>query len=340
MIKKLNLLGRWWYRSQVLFRIIQLAFPYFIVVTYTCLLLETVTYPGFLRKFIFLNATWVAMLVIAMGVVVVLSLPKKTNQDGLLLDLTFTVNRLLVPALLFVYFLITIEETTHFPNYVFSTFHIHPAHFGLLIAFNLALVCLDVFRPWRHKILEFILRQRTWPDTLFMVIVPLAILFGFKQLILAGQTVLEYNSFLLLNPLASYETKLSHKVSDYPFFAFVAASTPADSVIVVPPQQSPWLTSGNVGYIRHFLYPRKVVQGTLESWPLPDSAEYVLIAKGEWPVADQSLYGWPKARIPAEKIWYFDPQSKHAYESNATVFDPALAENSERWGLIKIQKDL
>jgi hypothetical protein len=158
-----------------------------------------------------------------------------------------------------------------------------------------------------------------------------------KNISLVAQSTLEYYSYLVTHPFANYKEKLTYKVSDYPYYAFVNELTPPDATILVPPQESPWLTSGNVGYIRNFLYPRKLLQGTYQTAPIPSGTQYVLIARGEWPVNDLERYGWPKATISAQHIWYFDQNTRQHFEADTKTFDPNAPENKERWGLIQLQ---
>ncbi len=104
----------------------------------------------------------------------------------------------------------------------------------------------------------------------------------------------------------------------YDYMLFVKENTPENSTIIVPPQESPWFMTGNIGLVRYFLYPRNFIQGTYDK-PLDiDSADYVMLAWGEWKENDMSRYGWPKVKVDAEET--------------------ILLNGDKNWGILKIKK--
>lgn len=153
-----------------------------------------------------------------------------------------------------------------------------------------------------------------------------------------GKMIFRDVRFMLQNPSLSYDDKMRifwWQVYDY--FEFVKQHTPEHAVIVTPPQERPWLTSGNTGIALYFLYPRKIISGGLYSLPLDKSFDFVMIHKGEWNDAPMDKYNWPKIYITADKIWYLDPNDKSI---NVTYkdFDPKDDRNKGALGLIQIKK--
>jgi hypothetical protein len=317
---------------------LQIAFPYLVVICYTLLIVEAYVYPGYFRKLLFIDAQVLAFLIVSLGLVTSLTKKQSKNTETLT-QAILSANMLLLPALAIIFVLLTMRELNNFPNYVFSTFHIHPAAIGSVLVFNVGLVAAKLVSE-KKKLLLMLLRMISQEKNYtFLVITLFMGVYLFSKLLLAGQTIVEYYSYIVMNPLASYTEKLTNKLGDYPFYAFVTAVTPPDAVVLLPPQESPWLTSGNRGYIRNLLYPRKVVQGTYDSQVIPAGVEYVLIAKGEWPVLDHDKYGWPKATMSAQRIWYYNGTTDTYFESSAKVFDPTLPENKEGWGLIQLPQE-
>jgi hypothetical protein len=122
----------------------------------------------------------------------------------------------------------------------------------------------------------------------------------------------------------------------YDYIKFVKENTPENASILVPPQQTPWLSTGNVGLDRYFLYPRILVNGGVDASDGLGKYDYVLLVWGEWNGADKNSYGWPREKIKTDKIIYFDPATKAVREKNEN-FDPMLLPTSGAWGIIKLR---
>lgn len=109
-------------------------------------------------------------------------------------------------------------------------------------------------------------------------------------------------------------------------------------LFLFPPQSYHWLSSGNGGLNRYFLYPRKQIQEKDVYKIPPEGYDYVMISRGEW-YADGVEWGWPKVYIKAEKIWYIDPKNLEVKEYSKD-FDPNDPFNRDAWGLIKVRKGI
>lgn len=324
---------------------LEAVFPFLVSTTYLFLFIESYTYQGFLSKIFLLNSLQIAYLTFFVCFIILFH-PKQQKREmmGTTIE-TFHLNRLLLPISGLLYAIFTIEEMTHFPNYVFSQHHINPEHFKYLFVFNIILFCMDIIST--NELKEFVLNRKNivyfWKRTprlesiLFLLIV-----FQIAWIVVPttlGVTRVAFGSFqtILKNPFASYEERQQIISPHYAFFAFIRDHTPPDAVIAIPPQQPPWLTSGNEGYVRYYLYPRKEVNSAKRDFVDP-SADYAMMSHGEWATDDPKGYGWPQIKVEAEKIWYFDRRTDRGFESTDTVFDPANPAQKEQWGLIKIKK--
>jgi len=122
----------------------------------------------------------------------------------------------------------------------------------------------------------------------------------------------------------------------YDYMKFVRENTAPDSNILIPPHSYHWLSTGNGGLNRYFLYPRKHINGEVDN--IPDNGyDYVLIAKGLW-YSEGVDWGWPKVYVKASKIWYIDPQTLKVSELEKD-FDPKDSFNMQAWGLIKVKRE-
>ncbi len=169
------------------------------------------------------------------------------------------------------------------------------------------------------------------------VIVILVLSYALQNGFYAYRQIFRNVRFIALNPQFSYDDKMRiYWWGVYDFLLFVKASTPKDATIVIPPQDRPWLTSGNAAIVRYFLYPRKVINGSLTS--LPDSQyDYIFINAGEWPDAPIEKYNWPKIAIESSRIIYFDPQTKNTNIVSKN-FSPSDISNIGAYGLIEVKK--
>ena len=147
--------------------------------------------------------------------------------------------------------------------------------------------------------------------------------------------------FILKNPYLSYEQKMRYQVGDlfYDYTSFIKHNTPETATILIPPQAYPWPQTGNPGYLRYFLYPRKLVSGKEYEAGVDLSSgkiDFVLIAKGESQlVGENTSYGWPKFSVSADTLVFFEKDLGGRQFKDNYVFSEAMA---ERWGLIKLRK--
>jgi hypothetical protein len=124
----------------------------------------------------------------------------------------------------------------------------------------------------------------------------------------------------------------------YNFTQFINKNTPESATVLIPPRGFPWPQTGNVGYIRYFIYPREIAKGK-EYEPAHDyeskRIDYVLIAWGETPTTSHGFtHGWPKFDVEAEYILYLNKDGGVTKKPGNYVYDEH--KNNKYWGLIKI----
>jgi hypothetical protein len=298
-------------------------FPLLVGLAFIALGVETYTYFGALSKYIWVDSRF--FLVLALVSAVFLTGDKHNALDSWI----FKLNSIVFPVSALIYIVMLFLESSHFPNYIFSTYHIQPANFLYIVLLSLGL---------------FFVSQLTKQKPFFrnVFVSRCIIIFIFVSVYLSGavgvtQAVVfsDINVFSHIN--ASYDFKMRELWGEYYDYAkFVKEYTPENASILVPPQKFPWASSGNVGVDRYFLFPRNLANGSFDGPLDVKSYDYVMLVWREWG-GDESTFGWPKVPIQAEKIIYFDPVTYSTTERLGN-YDPKLVSADKAWGLIKIKK--
>lgn len=318
------------------------AYPYLVTLTYAFLVIEACTYIGFLRSLIFIDAISFATLTVLLGIYVVPKLPSTGMFLQKMYEYIFMFSRLITPVNLFLYFLLASLEEKHYPNYVFAHYHVNYELFRYVAFFSVSILLLDISRQYHKKVADTYrsFKERGLRLELIAVII---IALSYARAVIPTSISITRTGFLdvgfiVTHLFLSYKEKQLKALSEFSYLNFIKENTPETASIGIPPQMPPWLTTGNEGYVRYFLFPRKIVK-IPDKNKIPEFAEYLLIDKGEWAVPDPNEYGWPKKMVKADKIWYFDKATNSVIESEDKIFDPNNPDQKLRWGLIKVAKE-
>jgi len=305
------------------FKINKYIFPLLISLAFISLGIETCSYFGFLSKYIWVDSKF--FLVLALFSTTFMLGEKPNALD----DLVFRVNFIVFPSSVVLYILMQYLESSHFPNYIFSTYHIQLVNFLYIVL--LSLVLFYISKLPRQK--SFFLNTPLFK---------LVIVFIFTMVLLDGavmimKVVVPNDIYILSHLNASYDFKMKERWGIYyDYIKFVKANTPGNASILVPPQKFPWPSSGNVGLDRYFLFPRNLRNGSYNEPIDLSKYDYVLLVWGE-EGGVKSDYGWPKIFIKAEKIIYFDPITC-AVTEKIENYNPKLVPASGSWGIIKVKQ--
>ncbi len=334
-------------KERKIFRIVEnissflfLFLPFILVFTFALLIIETITYPGFVRKIIFFSSKEIYVFVFLISFFVIIFEKNKTNYAKFLISNVFTLNLLALPVIIFLYFLFLFEQNKNYQNFVFSKYHIHVSQVKYILIYSLLILFLSLINSNKQKITRIIKTEiKKGKDQLAINFVYILIfIFILQNSIVTTENIGENFSHIISNPFASFEQKRRWKITETNFYEFINQSTPENASIMVPPQTSPWLTEGNAGFIRYFLYPRNVIPGKLINNDYTQ-VDYVLIAKGSWPANNDNDYGWPKDIVPADDIIFFDMSNNNIEHLNQVYFDLNDQDNYKyRWGIIKVRK--
>lgn len=326
-------------------KINQTMFPYLIGITYFFLILESYMYIGFLRKFFLIDSRFFLVFsFFSMLLLLYSELEDQSYRSTALEDFVLNLGALtFFPSLIF-YLMMTVMNSSKYPNYIFSTFHIQPQNFLNVVILGSLLFILKVLRSskYKNKLILHQLKERgrklDFTDkTLYIWFIAFIFLgvYLFNNFSITFNRIINNAAFIVTHANYTYDQKMNtYWGFYYDYIKFVKDNTPEDSTILIPPQSGHWLTSGNEWLDRYFLYPRRLVQGNV--YDIPDKGyDYVMISRGEW-LSDETDWGWPKVIVKAEKIWYIDSGTL-----DVTIFigdfDPENQLNTKEWGLIKVK---
>lgn len=316
--------------------------PYIIVFCFSLLAIETFTFPGVTRRYVFLPTKVLILLVSLITLFFELqkNILSKSYKNITSIEIVFSLNKLFLPVTTFIYIVLVSEEKRHFSNYVFSHYNIHINEFKKILIFNIIIFAISVLRHRKSELksLMFDFKKKTFEIKMISIIYILIFIIFAINLSTIFDNIIENYASIISSPLASYEQKQSWRIGDIQYFNFLNSKTSETATIMVPPQQSPWLTEGNAGYVRYFLYPRKVISGKLIDNDYSHT-DFVLLAKGSWPAPSEDIYGWPKDEIKAKNIWLFDLNTKDVIELKNVIFDKELQQKYKySWGIIEVEK--
>lgn len=319
-------------------------FPYLVFLTFFFLFIESYMYEGFLAKILFVNARTFLFLTLCSSVGAFMYRVSEKKEDYTT-TLVININQLMLPIFIASYVIMQYSEVLHFSNYVYSTYHFGPANFFYVLIFSAVLCSIDlVTRSASFKIFISRIKQsgkyRSNSAIYFLGFITLLCLsiFTIKNLT-KTLSYITYQDLYIFNHINdTYQEKMRRAWGFYfDYMEFVKQyATGTNITILAPPQESPWLTSGNAGLDRYFLYPAKVVSATNDLSQGKDY-DYIMISRGEWAVADETRYGWPKNKIKAERVWYIDENTKKITEYIGD-YNPDNFAKKGVWGLIKIKK--
>lgn len=281
--------------------------------------IETFTYSGFLLKHF---NVWVGIFFV--GLVPLSFIIYRRFRDALWFSVAVTVLTILMTI---GYFLASLLENILYTNYIFSHFHFHPEL--LLLSVIILAISLYWLKDGNQRV-RLILN-------IVIILMVVQYLFNAKKII-ENQSPL----FILRNLGIGNDQKLEIVMGKtfYDYTNFIKQNTSNDSTILIPPQGFPWSQTGNIGYLRYFLFPRSLINGE-EKTPNIDikKVDYVLIDYGETTV---SQYGytniWPKFDVNAEYIIYWNPADGSTRQVENTIYVYGSDAAAMRWGVIKIKK--
>jgi len=293
-------------------------------------------YIGFLRKYILVDSRFFLVLSLLSVVFIFYDkLKDKKYKESVFEKIIVKVNLFLFLPLVIVYLLMIYLDARNYPNYVFATYHIQPQNFINIVYLSFALLPLD------YRFSSSFKKEKL---LLFFLVFLLLFYFVDNFVKVTGRVFSDF-AFMAMHLNYSYDDKMRHALGEvfYDYIKFIESNTPDNAVILIPPQSYPWPQTGNISYMKYFLYPRKLMNGE-EKQPGVDinKIDYILIDYGESTI---SQYGhtniWPKFDVAGEYKIIWNPETNNFWKVGDGYYKYSgnEADNLEKWGLIKVKKE-
>ncbi len=279
--------------------------------------LESLSYLGFLSNHLHIPS--IAIYIISIFTLSLLPF-KETKSKKIIQKLT----SLIAIFITLTYLCLNIIEAYTYENFIFAHFHIN------LKALNY-LTYLSIFYYFFFK--PDSIKQKKLPTAGLLASIAFFIIANLAGII---PEITKAVQVIISAPTATYGQKMTTTFPDfYPAIKIIESLTPESATIIIPPQKIPFVSEGNDAYINSFLYPRKIIH-LPEDNTIPKGKVFIIIAKGAWPVEDQSLHGWPKIPISAKKIWKIDIHT-NSFQEYQRDYHPET--DAWDWGLIEVKHE-
>lgn len=321
----------------------KLLFIFISCLTFFILILEVFTYKNILFKHFFISSDVLFVISLVLGWMVLNSQERGNKLVEFLSKYTFfTLQYLFLPiSVCYLYFIFL--NINHYPNYVFSNYHLQPDLLIRPLLFSLSILLLSYIKKRSGmftQTVNLIKDPKKQTENILLLVLILALfsygVFNFMKDInsLSPYVVLSFKNFDKSEQQkrdVMMKTKYGYF---YDYIKFVNKIVPSNSSILLPPQKNPWQNEGNQRLSRYFLYPRNIYSAHENN--LPSNIEYIEIAWGsvDFPSKSETEYGWPKNKINAETVYIYNFESGK-YTEYKGDYDPDKYLKPGVYGLIK-----
>ena len=330
-------------------------FPYLSLITIFVLLLESVTYPGFVANHFFMSSVLIFCLFILSGVFSGLTyISSQSKKDVSVFDkyvLLKNIFLLILPIILILLFIF--RNYTNLQRYSIlfgSGVLFYPSR--VVIALGCMIYFLGIYSffmetKYRNKFSGYFAKIKEMfskksaidlVSTSGFIFVILFIVMNstYKDLPFAKFNV----GFLLKHTFYTYDQKMFNQIGpDYNYYLFIDKYTPNDAVIMHPKQQGQWGDVSNEGYSRYFIYPRNLVSEDVDP-SLKDQANYVMIIGGKNLVSDHAKQNrWPDFNVPAKEIILYNFDITKPPIILYSDYNYKTFKYPDYWGLIVVDKE-
>jgi hypothetical protein len=327
--------------SDWVFRINRYAFAPLVAFAIGTFAIEAATYPGFVQKvtdvkpLLFLNLAMVSYSILVFRK---FFFDEEFTPESLLV---LRANALLLPLGVFLMTSLWKLEAAHFPNYVFSTFHLNLNILQQVLNFNFFLAIPYLLTHYLN------IKPIIWPKELSRKNVNLLPAFFFAISIVLLSALQLNKAFLragkdltaiMRTPFASIEERRRQVIGPfYEIFTFLNAYIDETATVAVPPQRESG-TVGNVGYARYFMYPRYLIhEEDFVPEALPE-IDYFVITRSSFDEATQRVTTWPTHPVKAEVIYLYNEDTKEVQVLENQMYSPDNPIFYDKWGVIKVAK--
>lgn len=328
-----------------LFRLNVYLFPFFWLSVNALILLETVAFRGFVKKYLFFGLhffIFIAVLSLVFARLTQISLSHKKEKVVNKQHYIFLNNflKLSLPVQITIAYLLfkQLPEGRESFLIVDSRF-VYPDVFMLIPIINIffLLVWSNFFKTL------FIQIDKTKSDfkKSLVIVTYLVLLVNLllNGLVSSGESIYKNVVVFVKNPLKNYDWKMEKQLgSVYKYYKFVSYNTPENAVILHPKQQWMWPAISNRGFTRYFLFPRKFIS---EDEPLLKKEEVTHV----FLIGNRTLDGkleidrWPNFAVPAKRVILYS-RNGDGVNLIFTGDDKLEERNTELWGVIEVDNTI
>ncbi len=326
------------------------SFPFFVIILVSLILIESATYPGFIRGHLSFDLNTLFVLLIISGILASGTIKSVGLEDSWIsyYKLLIQLAKLLLPALVVIGYIFISIESSNYPGFVYTKgFHFDPLYFIYLFVISGFLLYMDRVNFQNTNISPNLKKISAWDLLTYsknglipLTVVTLLSWILFSNVLTALKDIAPRLTPIIKNPLMSRDDKMRHLHHDfYDYMQFVKQYTPEDAIILRMPQQGKWPSLSNDGYDRAFIYPRFTKGGDETNLNDPE-IKYVFVHRAYGPpITDQYIEKWPTFKVPAKRVIYMrDNNYKNAPIVVEGDYDPVVRTYDDLWGIIELKR--
>jgi len=308
-------------------------FPFLYFLVFVLIFMESYMYSGFLQEHIFIDLRLILAIFVFSGIWAKTSLSKRIviKQIYSYYQLISSLNKLFLPAIIFLVFFLFSIENANFPGYIYTrVLHVEPKILFFVFLVGVFVFILDfdnyliiLFKGARIK--KTFLQNPT--HLLFLILISWILL---SNILKSVSYVYARLAFILKNPQLTYEEKMRKGWGRfYDYMMFINENTPPNATIMHPPHDPPWEKVGNGGLVRYFIYPRDEVYFFNK-----------ISNKGNKPTHMMIAYGWPDFPVKAKKIIYMPRTATESAQIIYEDYSPDDPRNKDKdvLGIIELEE--
>lgn len=308
-----------------------------IIIAIGSLLIDSITYPGFLSKIMVVDSSqWYFLSFISILIYSAERLFRKNDDKQKELDILLKINYLFFPFIFLIVFFLFQLERENYSNFVFSTFHVH-------INTLIKVMTISGFLFVIHLVEEFFLSKSGLKKklkisnfmkgldikkTVFFLVMVLAVS---SQIYQAYGRLIVYGAKTLRYSFSTFEDKKGIVFGDpYIVFKFISENIPPESIVAVAPQSIEGII-GNIGFARYFLHPIYLFHPIEHKKNILD-VDYVIVTSNLTSVEDGTFFTWPEESFPVSEGIMIDKDTKivssydlEEYDSKNEIFHNKVA---------------
>ncbi len=308
-----------------------------IIIAIGSLLIDSVTYPGFLSKIMVVDSSqWYIIAFISILLYSVDRIFRKNSDKQKELEVLLKINYLVFPFIFLIVFFLFQLERENYSNFVFSNFHIHINTLVKVMTLSGLLFSIHLIEEFflsksgtlkKLKITNF-MKSLNIKKTVFFLVMVLAvssqIFKGYGRLIVYSAKTLRYS-------FSSFEDKKGIVFGDpYIYFNFISDNIPPESIVAVAPQSIEGII-GNIGFARYFLHPIYLFHPIEHKKNILD-VDYVIVTSNLTSVEAGTFFTWPEESFPVSEGIMIDKDTKivstydlDEYDSKNEIFHNKVA---------------